>query len=469
MSTLVTLAEQILHHATILQKQLDEASAPSPTLEAGGPSQYPPPEEHPDIYRTRATLIDASNDLLALALGPYEHLRTWVGPDQMNFAVLRVIERFQISTLVPHPGSISFASLAAKLEVNPNLLERLLRHAFTMRLFRQAPDNPDHVAHTPLSLAVPTVASWIWLQHCEETSSARVKFPDALAVWSDPARPGVVQNPLNLGTGLAGTFWDILDTSPDGRGGTKRFADAMRVNNLVMPGSIYTFVDRAFDWEAISAGEGPVVDVGGGNGHVTIALARTHRHLHVVIQDLPGNQANAEALITPDLQDRVRFQAQDFFTPQPDQLPAFGRHPPPAAAARPGAYFLKSILHDWPDAECERILAHLLPSLLVGVRLFVVDRVLPDHSSSSSSSSSSAAKTEGQENIHLDLLSRHTESMLRFMDLEMFALLDGKERTLRDWRSLFARVHPRLTIRSCRVPVGCEYGMMEVGIGEVES
>lgn len=42
---------------------------------------------------------------------------------------------------------------------------------------------------------------------------------------------------------------------------------------------------------------------------------------------------------------RIELQVHDFFTPQPIK------------GAR--AYFMRSVLHDWPDEQCRKILGHL--------------------------------------------------------------------------------------------------------------
>jgi 6-hydroxytryprostatin B O-methyltransferase len=52
----------------------------------------------------------------------------------------------------------------------------------------------------------------------------------------------------------------------------------------------------------------------------------------------------------------------DFFKPQPIQA---------------GAYVLRQILHDWPDAEAVEILQNLIPSLTKGARVILVETILP--------------------------------------------------------------------------------------------
>jgi hypothetical protein len=44
---------------------------------------------------------------------------------------------------------------------------------------------------------------------------------------------------------------------------------------------------NGFDWAAL--GEGPVVDLGGGNRHISVAIAKAFPRLRIVIEDLPSN------------------------------------------------------------------------------------------------------------------------------------------------------------------------------------
>ena len=80
------------------------------------------------------------------------------------------------------------------------------------------------------------------------------------------------------------------------------------------------------------------------------------------MQDLPEPLVAAVQLPQSSL---VTFQAHDFF------------HPQPVVA---DAYFLRCILHNWDDHDCQRILHGLRPTLRVGARLLVMEIVEGDES-----------------------------------------------------------------------------------------
>lgn len=73
----------------------------------------------------------------------------------------QAISRFKIADLVPTDGGqISFADIAKQTGVPEQTIQRLLRHAMTMRVFREP--QPGFVAHTQASKALtdPDTAHW---------------------------------------------------------------------------------------------------------------------------------------------------------------------------------------------------------------------------------------------------------------------------------------------------------------------
>ena len=147
----------------------------------------------------------------------------------------------------------------------------------------------------------------------------------------------------------------------------------------------------------------------------------------------PIQDARKLLVIPKELQNRVKFQIQDFFQPQPETLT---RMPPTI-------YLLSRVLHDWHDADCIRILQHLLPATEKGTKLFIVDRILPDHSG----------------DIFL-----YQEALIRSMDLFIYTMTRGKERTLKEWDALFKCADSRLNIDRIEIPVGSDLGMIELSM-----
>jgi hypothetical protein len=108
-----------------------------------------------------------------------------------------------------------------------------------------------------------------------------------------------------------------------------------------------------------------LVDVGGSGGHDLLAYeeAQPSSPGRLVLQDLPTtiNSLNAHKFALH----RIELMGHDFFTPQP------------VKGAK--AYYLKMCLHDWPDAECSKILANLRPAMISGYSRIILDEIIvPD-------------------------------------------------------------------------------------------
>jgi O-methyltransferase domain len=141
-----------------------------------------------------------------------------------------------------------------------------------------------------------------------------------------------------------------------------------------------------FDWRD---GE-TVVDVGGGNGSLLLALLARRPGLRGIIFDLPETVRDEAAF-----GDRIEFVAGSFF-----------EHVP-----RGDVFVLGTILHDWPDADAAAILRTIRADAPAHARLLVLDSVVP---------------------------TGNTRHGAKWQDLLMLALFGGRERDETQWRMLLA-------------------------------
>jgi 6-hydroxytryprostatin B O-methyltransferase len=92
-------------------------------------------------------------------------------------------------------------------------------------------------------------------------------------------------------------------------------------------------------------------------------LANAYPDLSFVVQDLASPIEQGKASLPLALTDRVRFDEHDIFTEQP--------------VKGADAYYLRHILHDWPDKYAVKIVANLVPALKHGSRILISDSVIP--------------------------------------------------------------------------------------------
>lgn len=138
-------------------------------------------------------------------------------------------------------------------------------------------------------------------------------------------------------------------------------------------------------------------DVGGGHGHLACGLLNAYPQLQATVFDLPNVVGETDRLWAPKLglSGRCRYVGGDMF------------HEAPAA----DAYILKSVLHDWSDDECIRILTNLRQAVVGSGRVFIADFIVP-----------------GPEEPHFSKL----------FDVHMMLVLTGRERTAPEFAELLA-------------------------------
>lgn len=109
---------------------------------------------------------------------------------------------------------------------------------------------------------------------------------------------------------------------------------------------------------------GRVVDLGGGTGHLAVALCRRYPRLRAVVFDLPQAIPLARELAGgTEVAERIDFVAGDFFAdPLPEaDLFAVGR-----------------VLHDWGDDKTRLLLRKIHDRLPAGGALLVAEKLLDD-------------------------------------------------------------------------------------------
>lgn len=147
-----------------------------------------------------------------------------------------------------------------------------------------------------------------------------------------------------------------------------------------------------------------VCDVGGGTGTVLAGILATHAAVHGVLFDLPEVVARAAPVLADrGVADRVDVVGGDFFASIPTGC---------------DRYVLQAIVHDWDDDSVVRILDNIRDAMAPGGRILVLEQTVP---------------------------TGNGDHLVKALDLEM--LVDtgaGRERTLDEFRALFARAHLRV-------------------------
>jgi hypothetical protein len=228
-------------------------------------------------------------------------------------------------------------------------LERILRHLKASSVIDVL--TPGVWLATPLSneLATPHFQHSILFCHytTRQAFNGLPEYFTRMAKEESSAVPG----PFQIGMQSSLDFFPWLGANPTQGSYFNHFMQAYRAGNAMwFESSFYPVTERLVHGFDSSNSDVFLVDVGGGKGHDLAAFATTFPKLPglLILQDQPAVIAEVPASIM----DSFLAQPHDFFTPEPVK---FAR-----------AYFLHSILHDWGDADCLRILENLKPALKPG-------------------------------------------------------------------------------------------------------
>jgi hypothetical protein len=254
--------------------------------------------------------------------------------------------------------------LAAEVGADADALHRILRALASEGIFAEGP--PRVFRNTEASELLRRDRGWGDYAHL----SGGVWFgaAGALDASGAPAFPRLHDT----------DFWSWLAENPVERAAFDRAMEQRSQNRLKRLETVA--------WQ----GDETVVDVGGGNGSLLLALLERHPRMQGIVFDLPEAVRDERAF-----GGRCTFVAGSFF----ERVP------------RGDAYLLATILHDWADEEALEILKVVHEAAEPGSRLVLLEGVIEP----------------GNE-----------PSGAKWLDLLMLALLPGRERDETEWRALLA-------------------------------
>ena len=369
MPSLVSLAEDLLRAAKVLESHLADSSLPHPDWDNDLLTSLPP-----ELQTQRNALINGADDLKQLAQGPHG-ISQEIGLSWTSQVALRVAYAYKLPSHVPLEGSCSYASIADTTGLPESIVRRILRHCMCNHIFAQTPKG--EVRHTAASrlIAVDSDSNDAIGMELDEWWPASTYLLDALRKFGDDgeqnetafalaeqarnALDGAERNGnIKEDVPLRSTY-DIFAQHPK-RG--RRFGAGMRYFTKDAQFDLRHLLS-GFDWSGVDAPGAIVVDVGGGIGSVSHFLARNTKHLHFVIQDLQSTVENGRKQLPVELHDRVEFAAHDFFTPQKKAANIF---------------LMRWIIHNWTDRKAVALLKNLASGMSEGSQLVIFDWLMYD-------------------------------------------------------------------------------------------
>ncbi|KAL8832104.1 MAG: hypothetical protein Q9191_000461 [Dirinaria sp. TL-2023a] len=342
----------------------------------------------------RTNLISQARALIAHLETPMEHVLQIVWADPTRYTAIRLALELKIfKTLAADSGRPkTVVELCNSATADRALVARIARHLAATAViieFQPGVYGPSTLSH---ALTLPKYAGAI--KFCFDSSlPVYAQMPSYFAKnnWRNPAdtNDGPFQHAHGPGHGF-----EWLSERPDTMAAFHAYVYGQREERPSwMDEGVYPVQERLVDGLNLSGDSSALVDIGGGMG---LCLEEFVAKVPQWKGRLVLQEQEAVAKQVRGLNSRIEVMAHDFFKYQP------------VRGAR--AYYLRNILHDWPDEICRQILQQLKDAMKHDYSKILVDEnVLADQGASW----------------------QHTS-----LDFYMMALTAGQERTENHWREL---------------------------------
>ncbi|KAI7228161.1 hypothetical protein KC330_g8046 [Hortaea werneckii] len=317
-----------------------------------------------------------------------------------------------------HPGNPkSLTTLSTRTGIDPSLLSRLLRHLTSMSHIRQP--TPQTFLPTPFSssLTHPIISDGYPVIHASLPALSQFPTYAKRTGYREPCDPE--NGPYQFGVRTDRGFFEdqavkkpLLELFGNHMGGYRQGRRSWWEEGF------YPVRERVVDGAGLDGAEvdgdgeeGKVllVDVGGSFGHDIREFAAGFGDVvgsgrgrgRLILEDLPevvGQIREESSVVGSGNGEEVRIERVgcDFFKENPVQ------------GAR--AYYLHSVLHDWPNPLASAILSRIAQAMKPGYsKLLINENCIPDRGA-------------------------HWEATA--LDMMMLGLVASKERTEREWREL---------------------------------
>ncbi|KAH8429529.1 uncharacterized protein LDX57_007191 [Aspergillus melleus] len=314
----------------------------------------------------RLKLIDAAQSVVRALETPRETLLRYCWANSTAFAAIETcIDLGIFPILAQSDRSRSVTELAKATGAEPELLGRLLKHLGAMGVVVETGFDEYRRNGFSTALAMPRYSDAI---PC--INGCTIPSIYALPGWlknNNYTSPNEGKNsPFSLGFKTDLHFFEFLSANPEYPHLAGQFNNLMSAYHQGRPSwmdvGFYPVQDNLIQGARTGTDEVFLVDVGGNKGHDIEEFKTKWPEVpgRLILQDQPHVLAEIKSLNLA-----IEVTPHDFFKEQP------------VKGAR--TYFLHSILHDWNDETCQKILRRLADAMTPGYsKLLINENVIPD-------------------------------------------------------------------------------------------
>ncbi|OJI99513.1 hypothetical protein ASPVEDRAFT_125078 [Aspergillus versicolor CBS 583.65] len=280
--------------------------------------------------------------VMRLSSGPLQVALTKIAIDLDIFRILKESE-----------SPVTLAELAEKTGAAPRLLGRILRSQAAFGLIKDTASQ-EYTSSAFTDVFVNPDAAGTIAQLFDISGPCTQVLPDYLA---ETGYKEIVSNkecPFQKAFNTDQTLFEWMPQHPKHM---KSLGHLMALQRPEIWVDHFPVLEQLGDFP--SAEKTLMVDIGGGFGQQSKALRAKFPELpgKVIVQDIPQTLAAAQPA------EGVELVEHNFFKPQPIHGAKF--------------YYLRHVLHDWPDQQCIEILQQIIPALGPQSRILIDEVVIP--------------------------------------------------------------------------------------------
>ncbi|ERF73790.1 hypothetical protein EPUS_09284 [Endocarpon pusillum Z07020] len=428
MASIKELGERIASNSALVEKWLISKNAKMPSFEQDAEEEFPSTAGDAEIEVARLAILDDTNMLHDMLIGPGEVLRRicWgeflpeMYAQAIDNSVQQCIYHFNFLKTIPLEGGATYKEISAKVGLSEPQVKAIVRQSAMNRVLRE--NSPDHVIHTASSaLLLRNHAMMDWYGHCvEEMFPASAKIAEALEKYQGST--AAEDSAFCLAFNTKEPIYKFLEQHPDRQA---RFFGAMEGVGKD-PGHSLQHVVNGYPWAEL----GNATIVGGSSGFMSVALAKAHPNLtKLVVQDYKHTIEEGAAQLPSELSGRVEFMAHNFFDPQP--------------TTKADVYIMRHICHNWSTENCAKIIREIVPVMKPGSKILLIEVVVMP----SNMEESSVA-----------------ERYMRNVDVTMLQMLNTQERSEPEWREVVRAVDSCLELTRIFKPKGSWDSIIEISL-----
>jgi hypothetical protein len=307
----------------------------------------------------RQKLVMSARELLNAAQTPVESLlwNIWAQPTRVVAARIAIDLKLFETVCGDNGSPKSNEQLASITNASPTLVKRVARTCASMNMLDE--QGPGIYVPNDLTrlLTQPDYASGIvFCFDCAAPSFAQMPAYLRNTKFQNPEN--AIDGPFQYANQHEGHAFSWLTAHPEVFQAFHGYVHALRIHRPSWT-DMYPAKERLVEGLKLEGDASALVDIGGGVGQILQDFRKAVPEYkgRLVLQELEEVIGAATAMGVGE-DKRIELQVHDFFGPQSIK------------GAR--AYFMRSVLHDWPDKQCHQILTSVRDAMEPGYSTLLI-------------------------------------------------------------------------------------------------